>query len=416
METPTMELRSGTWLAGLWAGICFGGLTPCQASGGEGLKRPAKAPEAAQQDQAARRSPEQWIADLGNESYRVRLLAEKALRELGKEALPGLRKAAEEAKDNEVQWRVRRLISQIEGGSSGLQPRGAAPDDVGSPGAAPFDTDGLGGQFEEMFRQMERQFGLDIPRGRFFQDDFFRDLQDQMRAGQGLQRGMSMQIGPDGAVKVEVKETNEKGEVENKVYEAPDMESFQKQYPGVLQQNGLGGGLQFQFGPRGLPLMPGQLRARGLQMQPLQPLRPLQRDPNADPDQDLQIVPDQVPPPDGKRLGVLVRPEIPADVRDYLGLEDGLGLMVESVQDGSLAAALKLQRGDILTKIGATAIGGTEHVQEALGAIEAGKDVVVTFLRRGTERTATAAKPEVSAPSKTADEGQPSKRLRAKVR
>jgi hypothetical protein len=407
-----MELRSGKLLAGLAASFCLGGHVLAQAPSSPGLKRPStQAPEAAAKTQ------EQWIDDLGNESYRVRLEAEKALGGLGKDALPALRKAAEEAKDNEVQWRVRRLIQKAEGGKSGgLRPRGSGTDEAQEPGGvggrSPFDSGDLGGQFEDMFRQMERQFGLDIPRGRFFQDDFFRDLQDQMKAGNGVQQGMSMQIGPDGAVKVEVKEQNEKGEVESKVYEAPDMESFHRQYPGVLQKNGLGGAMQFQFGPRNLRLAPQVLRPEPLRRALRAPVQDQDQDP-----QDLQVMPQQVPPPDGKRLGVFVRPEVPADVRDYLELAEGTGLLVESVQDGSLAASLDLQRGDIITKIADTNIGSTEDVQQALGGIEAGKDVVVSFLRKGREKTAKAAKPAVAEVEgqKGGDEGQPLKR-RAKAK
>ena len=47
-----------------------------------------------------------------------------------------------------------------------------------------------------------------------------------------------MQIGPDG-VRVEVQEENDKGETENKVYEAKDLDDFHKKHPGVLKLHGL---------------------------------------------------------------------------------------------------------------------------------------------------------------------------------
>lgn len=407
-----MEWRTLSVAAGLAAGLSFGMAIPAQ--GAEGQK-------ATQPNAEAAKTAEQWVADLGSESYKTRLEAEKALRSLGKAALPELRKAADAATDNEVQWRARRLVRQIEGGTSGALQQRAKPEadgggaDVPQPRrlfgrAAPQGVpDEVRDQFEDLFRQMERDFGLDIPRGRFFQDDFFRDLQDQLKAAPGHSQGMSMQIGPDGAVKVEVQQKNEKGEVENKVYEAPDLETFHKQYPGVLQQNGLGGGMQFwidrQGGavvpPRLFQWNPGQPGGRVLQGRPLRPRagQP-QGDVGQEPDDlqpDLQDVPQQVPPPDGKRLGVFIRPEIPPEVREYLGLEDGRGLMVESVQDGSLAATLGLQRGDIVVKVGERAIGSTDDVQQALASVEVGQPVEVVFLRKGAEKRASAPKPAVAA-------------------
>jgi hypothetical protein len=240
--------------------------------------------------------------------------------------------------------------------------------------------DAIRRQFDEMFRGMELQFGLDIPRARFFQDDFFQDLEDQMKAGTARSQGMSMQIGPDGGVRVETKETNEEGEVETKVYEAPDMATFQQQYPGVLGRNGLGFGLR---------LWPGNGSMPGV-VNPLPQLQPRLFVPHLQFDRDDVDAAPTAPPP-GKRLGVLVR-EIPDGVREYLDLEAGLGLMVESVQPGTLAESLGLQSGDIVIEIGGQRIGAAADVQKALGAIGAGSKVEVRLVRKGAELSATATK------------------------
>lgn len=346
------------------------------------------------------------IQDLGAASFKTRLEAERKLRELGKDALPALREAAGSDEDPEVQWRARRLIGQIERGDrGGLAARpeaGRAPrtQDQEPPRDRPartFDTgrtDDMQRRFDEMFQQLERDFGFDIPRGRFFQDDFFRDLQSQMEALRGgLQpmagtgQAMSLQIGPDG-VRAEIKVKNDKGEEENKVYEAPDLESFQQKYPGVLENQGLGGGLRFFGGGlspmRGLQLTPMTPQAPGLRRLPseLDPLEPL--DPSA-------------VPPAGKRLGVVVRQQIPADVRDFLGLEDGHGLMVEEVQAGTLAEAMGLLRNDVVLEIGGKPIGSTPDVQDALGGIAAGQKVEVKVLRRGKDLLLSATKAEDAA-------------------
>ncbi len=341
----------------------------------------SKDPAAAHREPVAGKSVAQWIGELGADSYRSRLAAEKALRDLGESALPELKKAAEQSSDQEVQWRARRLVRQIErGGARGLMPRDAAPVEPQGP-----DTgDSMEQHFDQMFEQLERQFGIDIPRARFFQDDFFRDLKAQMPQAGSRSQGMSMQIGPDGKVRVEQKVTNEKGEVETKTYEANSMEEFEAQYPGVLHQNGLGFGLRMFRGtsPLGLRFATPRIDAN-----------PWVATPVPTPDLDDALV---APPPAGSRLGVSIRPSISAELREHLGLDDDVGLMVEGVQTGTLAETLGLQRGDIVTKIAGHTIGSAQDVQKALSGIEAGKTVEVTFLRKGAEKTASATKKDTA--------------------
>ena len=69
--------------------------------------------------------------------------------------------------------------------------------------------------------------------------------------------------------------------------------------------------------------------------------------------------------------------------RDHLGLEEGLGLWVVEVQEGTLAEDLGVLEGDIVLEIGGVEIRGVEDVQKALGAIEAGEPVEVLVNRRG---------------------------------
>lgn len=337
---------------------------------------------------SAERTPEQWIQDLGADSYRTRVAAEQALRAMGKKALDALKKAVETSTDHEVQWRARRLVRQAEqGGAPGLTRR--PPNDAWQQAPQQPDQNGsaqdrLQRRVDEMFDRMEQEFGIDIPRSRFFHDDFFRDLQQQIPSGTSRSQGMSLQVGADGKVRVEVKTQNEKGETESKTYEADNMEQFRAQYPGVLRQNGLGMGLDLRFfgDDQGFArsfLMP-RLNSQPWTTTPT-PTQPL--------DFDVQAV----PPPAGSRLGITIRPSISDELREHLGLGDGVGLMVEAVQPDTIAAAIGLQRGDIVTKVAGHAIGSAADVQKALGAIEAGKDVEVTFLRKGVEKSATAPKP-----------------------
>jgi hypothetical protein len=376
-------------------------------------------------EQAPAKSVAQLIEDLGSDSYRTRLDAERGLRQLGDKAVADLKKAAEQATDEEVQWRARRVLRQIENGGTGRleqrQPRRDAAqggDDTQPRVWRHGQPDAMRDQFESLFERFERDFGLDIPRARFFSDGFFQDLQQQMKGAQS--QSMSMQVGPNG-VRVEVEEKGEDGKAEKKVYEAPDMETFRQKYPDVLRRNGLGmglmpGGTFFHGFPNG---QGGQL-PRVFQWNGQDPviefgprgqggwrtLVPQQVDPDAQ--QQLDVVEPPPPPPAGKRLGVTIRPEIPQGVREYVGLEDGEGLWVETVQPDSLAHALGLQAGDIVVRIGKQSIGSPQEVQQALGAIGKGENVDVEFVRKGERKTASAAKTE-AVESPAADEHREAK-------
>lgn len=383
------------------------GLSPQDPKPQEPASPPPAKAEAAKPE-SAKPDVEALVRDLGSERFRARLDAERALRDLGEAAVPALQKAAEASDDAEVQWRARRVLRQIEAGkgSAGLAPRARAGEAIPPTGAESTQPEPQGqqpaprpwqrrdlarDQFESLFERLEREFGVDVPRARFFDDRFFQDLQEQMKAGGGRSQGMSMQIGPDGAVRVEVEERGADGKTGKKVYEAPDMESFQKQYPGVLQRNGVGFGL-----PGGGM---GWLRGFGGALPPVEPPPPITGRPRGQRAPDVMVEPlEPVAPPAGKRLGVSVRDEVPPDVRAYLELEDDVGLMVEGVQDGSLAQALGLQRGDIVTHVAGKAIGSPQDVQDALGAVAQGAEVEVAFVRRGVARTAKAAKAEAVEP------------------
>ncbi|MCA8950967.1 MAG: PDZ domain-containing protein [Planctomycetes bacterium] len=389
----------------------------------------AQPPELPPSQATAQRSVDDWVRDLGADSYKQRVAAERALRQLGDSALDALKSAAASSTDPEVQWRSKRLVRQIENGddrsgrieerrpgdaSPGAPRQGGQQDPRQQPPQAGRPFPDARDQFEDMFHRLERDFGVDIPRGHFFRDDFFQDLdqqfrdlrsmqqrllQGQMPQGQGmpgLSQGMSVQVGPDG-VRVEVEEQNEKGETEKKVYEAPDMQTFREKYPDVLKDRGLmlgDGNGNFGFRAFG----PGFFREEGLPdaWRTFGRSNPNYFAPDAGNDPAIAPVPMTTPPPAGERLGVYVRDAVPDAVRDYLGLGADRGLMIQSVQDGSLAAQLGLRADDILTGIGGTTIGSPADVRQALGAIAAGEDVEATWIRKGREQTATVRKPAIA--------------------
>ncbi len=433
---------------GLLFGAVVGGIAPAghliaQQQEQQKEERTERAGGAAESETGSR-SVASWIRDLGAASYKRRVAAEQALREIGPDALETLRKAAQDSGDAEIQWRSKRLVRQIESAErraqdpvegSGQDPvRGAEERRPGQAGPDRIRTRGeIGGlpswpwasgrgpdvrtQFEDMFQRLERDFGIDVPQRRFFHDNFFRDidqqfrdlqdLQGRMQGLQGLSQGMNMQVGPDG-VRVEVKEQNEDGEVETKVYEAPDLETFKTQYPDVLKNNGLlfGGGQPFTFRSFRAPSI--DLDDPFAQVDPFRGVNPFGngqqpwRNPPGISDPRGQVA----PPGDGERLGIRIRDELPVALRRYLGLEDGVGLMVQDVQSDTLADELGLQANDIITAIGDTPIGSPADVRRSLRAIPKGDVVEVAWVRRGREMRGTVKKHHDAPPIDNVDSGR----------
>ena len=141
-------------------------------------------------------SATELIEQLGDAAFKVRRSAEKSLRELGTDAKEALEKAATDHGDAEVRWRAKRLLQQVESGGAGGSPRKGGLRERGKVGPEPSpERRGFGpgrdldDVFDGPFRRLERDFDVDIPRHRFFQDDFFRDLRaqmDELRRGVGI--------------------------------------------------------------------------------------------------------------------------------------------------------------------------------------------------------------------------------------
>lgn len=366
---------------------------------GLGLLGVLAAPTWAQEsDSPPRPDVKQLIEQLGDPSYKTRKSAEEALRSRVDEAREALQDAAQKSDDPEVRWRAQRLLRSGEAGQ-GLRRR-ALDRQPGLPrGAAPRAPRGLEGQFDDLFGRLERDFGLDVPRRRFFDDGFFRDLEQQMQEmrermqggidAHGQSQSMQMQVGPDG-VSVRIKERNENGDVEEKTYEAEDMQSFRDKYPDVAERYfGSGGGLRWNFGgglPRAidrLPALRGRLQPRALPATP-----PMVTD-------------------DGPKLGVMVQ-DLSPDVGAFLGLEEGQGLVVQEVLGDSLAESLELRAGDVVLKVNDRKVFGVEDVAAALA--EKAEKVTVEVNRRGQTLTLSGESPAPKQADKDADAGKLKKR------
>ena len=319
---------------------------------------------------------ERLIQELGDRAYRVRRAAERALAEMGTAAVPALQKASKDHTDDEVQWRARRLLRKIEGGEpEGLRERRGEEGGLRGDRAEPRSLrPELGETFEELFRRLERDFDMDIPRRKFFQDEFFQDLEAQMKAmrrgpggfdefGESSGQSMQMSVGPDG-VSLEITENNEAGESETKRYQAPDMAAFRAKYPEIAEKYlGRGSrGLSFRFGPdRDWPQI-GEPDIGWMMPSPRGRL-PLFEDQR------------------GPMLGVLVT-ELDENELSELGVGAEKGLHVQSVLPGSLAERIGVEADDVVLEIGGEAVGSAQDVTAAL---QGSGDEVVVRVHRGGE-------------------------------
>jgi len=76
-------------------------------------------------------------------------------------------------------------------------------------------------------------------------------------------------------------------------------------------------------------------------------------------------------------------------IPEYGARPEGGGMRLAGVSPGGPAEKAGLQKGDVIRKIGAAAIGDIYDFMDALGSYKAGDSVSVVFLREGREQTVT---------------------------
>lgn len=348
-------------------------------------REPAPPPVRAESDVA------DLIRRLGDDRYDERRSAEKALLELGDKASRALAEAAEGHDDAAVRWRANRLLERIERGDrrseQGLRSRleAAQPQARGEAWQDRIDT-----MLERLEQGFDNPFGgrgLDIGR----QLDEMRAQIEALRAqpwaggqfGPGTGQSMSMSVGPDG-VRLEVEERGSDGAADKKVYEAPDLDAFRAKYPDVARRY-LDGGFAFRhFG--------GMAPAPWFGGAPSDEARPMRRLRARAPGVEAEVEPEvSTEPPSDRRLGVLVG-ELSPEVRTFLGIDADRGLLVESVQDDSLASDLGIRPRDVVLEIAGRTIASPAHVADALGSLATGQDVTVSVNRMGSVETLRAKK------------------------
>ena len=364
-------------------------------------------PEPAAPGRVDPRSNVDLIEQLGAERPDDRRDAEQVLRQRGAAAREVLENAAEGHEDPEVRWRARRILRALDGQAQKLErpaPRTEPRHDRDDPDAGQDPDTGLNEALERIHRSFGEPGGAWKGFGEL--EARMKDLQRQMdelqrgfEQGPGLglpggaiARGSKLQLGPDG-VRVEIQEPKAGGGTETKTYEAPDLDAFREQHPEIAQQffgSGTGTGFHW-FGGRSLPAPGGAWR------QALPGLRLFRGGELGQPEVEVDSPMEFAPPAPGERLGVRISELDPA-VRRFLGIEEGVGILVESIEADSLAANLGIQVRDVVTQIGEQAIHGPVDVRAALGRIAQGEPVTVTVNRKGevTQLKGTKLEAEVS--------------------
>jgi hypothetical protein len=206
-----------------------------------------------------------------------------------------------------------------------------------------------------------------------------------LQSGQGMLGGqsssssesLSLQLGPDG-VKCTVKRDVD-GKEETQEYEAKSMDELLRDHPELQNRLGQQGNFSLRFGSPFGNLGGSQL------MNPWHPGAgaPMRTD----------------------VLGVYVRPLAEGDVARS-GVDEGVGLFVESVAPNTLAQRLGIEAGQTVIELNGRTLKTRDDIREALAARSAGEELRVTLIDAQGERHTRTWRPElVETPSGKA--GQP---------
>ncbi len=282
------------------------------------------------------------VKKLGSEDYAVREEAQKKLVAMGEKAVPALEEALK-SDDLEVRLRAGRALRAI-----GVEAKQAEePARPAEPGQAP----GLG-------------------------------------AGAGQVQGFRMSMGP-GKVTVTITEMVD-GKPETRTYEGASLEELKEKYPELKSQ--LDGRFQFRVGGRDDFDMDkfwnGWNRdfdsfdedMRKWQDETRREFEGMRRWMEQWRPQQQRARPDAGTVLPGAMLGV--RASLPTTVLDIQLDLRGKGLVIEAVEQGSLADRLGLERFDVLLEVNGREIRGGGDVAEALRGMQEGAKASAKVMRR----------------------------------
>ena len=302
------------------------------------------APLGAQETGAEKPSPptvEKLVEALGGPTFAEREQAEAALRRLGEEARGAL-ETRRDSTDPEVRWRVNRLLEDLGPGTSGS-------------GSAPPRPD-LG----ELLQPPRRRPSAP-PREQAEVEDFFRELRDLKPRGDLRDLEPRPPTGRRPAEPQEVEELFR------------DLRQLEEDL------------WSWELGPRGRQ---GRLEREmnDLQRPWSELLQEFVDQLWGDEPGLTSPLPRVVAPPttEGPRLGVLVAPPGEA-LQAQLQLDPGLGLLVEAVQEGSIAERAGVEQFDVIMGINNVTVTRAQVLLDQLQRMDPGAQGKLTVIRQARQ-------------------------------
>lgn len=388
------------------------------------------------------------VAQLGHDDFKIRESASRTLAKLGEKARGALEKASQESKSLEARWRAQQLLRRLSGtqakpvDGTPPEPRGGGfgveddaevqrlkrlvdewrkklEKDLGGMGAgrmggnifpmakikAPglelvqgmrgvrltvIDENATGPEARKDYEgrtldailakhpELAKHPGMADLKSKY--TDPMKRLRDMihgaMRGGGPridfgtLVRGSGVEIrqGADGAT-VKITERDENGKPVVKEYKGKDLEEIKAKYPELKDKLGGMGKFEFRIGKPKI-LRPGDTDDW---MKRFRPTTPTAKDPRA-----AQTT-----------FGVWVESPDPV-LAMHLGLEKDHGGLVRQVVEGSQAATMGVERGDIIVRVGQEQVVSREQLVRLLReAAKNGGALTLEVIRRGVRETLT---------------------------
>lgn len=348
------------------------------AAGSLGLaapQDPAPRPEGSR-DEARDGDVQALIRKLGDDDYAVRKEAFDALEAMGSKARAAL-EAARESDDPETRWNAALLLDRLadedaEAGDLGrLRERSGTrevPDDAFAQMREAlrrieewhrgFLDQDLRERVDRAFRAPFGRIGRIEPFGFRWEPGVALEPNSSFSSTtvrDGVRESISIEVDAEGRVVAEREKDGEKTRIE-----ADSVEALRRDHPEMLEGLSGFGGMRIAIAPQG-----GRVEAQPRIERPAEPA--------------------QDPDPSRPRLGVRIAP-VKADVAEHLELEDGVGLEIVEVLDGTLAMEIGLRVRDILIEVNGRAIRTAEDVAEALRSADGAK-VTAKVIRKGQEKS-----------------------------
>ncbi len=292
---------------------------------------------------------------------------------------------ARQADDAQLAWTSRLLLRELESSRTPFGLRGAQAFDLMGPGGGGWTMGGF--EPEELFERLRAwQGGLPRMHGLGSLLPPAQGGASQPRTIEQKSESFQLSVGPDGA-RCEVT-SEEDGEQVKRTFEAESLEQLLEQNPELRERIRLQGTLddaQSWFPPFAGQVDPN-VDAFGLfrGFEPQSTLEPLRTN----------------------ILGVVAHPLGAEEARER-GLEPGRGVVVERVEPGTIADALRIRRGHVLLELNGRVLRSRDDISAALAERSEDGELLLELLDRWGEPRSRVWKPVPDGAGTRVDPSQP---------